>query len=95
MKRTAMLMAVLLGAVFVCTEKATADQFVFKQCSGAESVGLSGFYSQLGDDYVDVIAGCNGGSSGKLGVYQDRFPFCYHEYQRQNGITPIQQCQGG
>ena len=72
MKRTAMLMAVLLGAVFVCTEKATADQFVFKQCSGAESVGLSGFYSQLGDDYVDVIAGCNGGSSGKLGVYQDR-----------------------
>ena len=72
MKKIAVLLTALVGAMLASSESSTADQFSFRQCSGAESIGLSGFYSALGDDYVDVVTGCNGGPSGKLGVYQDR-----------------------
>ena len=54
------------------TTEVNADQFTVKQCSGAGVLHFSGIYSQLGQDYVDVLPGCDSPGSTKLGVYQDR-----------------------
>ena len=63
-----------LMAIFVLLGPAEshADNFTMKQCEGAEFQGMSGQYFTLAYDYVDVVNGCNGLGSTKLGVYQDR-----------------------
>lgn len=67
-------LTVLLGS-----DQSQGAEFTMKQCEGSEFQGLSGQYFTIANDFVDVVTGCNGLGSTKLGVYQDksnrRIPF--------------------
>jgi len=63
-----------LIAIFIVFGSATSQgaEFTMKQCEGSGYQGMSGRYLTLSYDFVDVVTGCNGLGSTKLGVYQDR-----------------------
>jgi len=49
-----------------------AGDYSVKQCAGSMFQDFFGRYSLMGSDHVDVVSGCEGSSTGKVGVYQDR-----------------------